>query len=278
MKNKIIYSDNGTLSDITPKLSDYYSSTQAFSWVAAEDALYIGSSYPFTSKYFKVSSANVTAGILTVSYWDGATWRAMSDSVDKTGLSGTPFANSGYLEFTVDKLYPWTRDDTVIQSTTNITGLGDVTIYDLYWIKITASSNISMTLSWMGDVFCTDDDIGGLYPHLLDSTFIDDWESGKTDWEEQRVVATQAAIQYLKTINLNSEDLLLDKSELSLATAYWAVGLIFSAMGDGYADKVREVKEVAEKMLSGQSFTKDKDLNGIKGVNEGGLHFTRMVR
>ncbi len=278
MKCKVIYSDNGTLSDFSAHLSGYYGGSNAFTWDSANDALYIGSQYPFTSKYFIQTVANAVAATPSISYWDGVNWRSMSNVMDQTGLAGTPFANSGYLEFMTDKRYHWIKDDTTVNGSENITDLGDVTFYDMYWVKITYSANISMTLSWVGEMFCTDDDIGGLFPHLVDSTFIDDWESGKTTWEEQRIIATESVVQHLRNIHLNSPNLLLDKAELSLATAYWTVGMIYQAMGSGLREASDEAFVEAKNLLKNLKLTKDLNHNGREDPGERQIRVTRLTR
>lgn len=276
MRTKIIYSNNGTLSDLTPQLNNYSANSTAFSFTASEDALYLGSVHPFTSKYFKISSANVSASTSTVSYWDGNQWRECSSVVDETGLSGTPFANSGYLQFYSDKRYSWLADDTSISGSAHITGLGSLNIYNLYWIKITYSNDIAMTLDWVGDLFCeSDTDLGRISPSVTVSQFKDDWESGKTDWLDQRIEATNLLIEELQSINLNSSNLLLDKTELSRAAAYRTLILIYDEMGDTervdlYNKRLYSLKQ--------QSLSKDKNLNGLVDSDEAGIQISTMVR
>lgn len=275
MKTKIIYSDNGTLTDLTAQLNDYDANTQAFTFVAAEDAIFLGSIYPFTSKYFKQTSVNSSASAPTISYWDGGTWRAASDFTDNTGLSGTPYSASGYLSFVTDKRYTWYPDDTNRSATEQITGLGDKTFYDLYWIRITYSSDIAMTLSWCGDMFCTDLDLKKISPSVMDPTFMDNWESGKTGWEDQRVLATELLIEELKGVKLDSENLFLDKDELTQAASYRTLSLIYAEMED--FDKAEAFLKRAE-VLSRQSFTKDTNLDGRTNPSEVGIRPKRMVR
>lgn len=280
MKSKIIFSDNSVLADNSRDLNDYQAGTTALSWVATQDALFVGSPYPFTSKYIKVSTANPSGSArLSISYWDGTAWRSMSDFTDHTVSSGRTLARSGYLEFATDKRYTWTACDTVDSNDQEkVTGLGDVTVYDMYWIKITATEDLSATLSWCGDIFCQDADLGALSPHLLNATFMTDWKAAKTDWEEQRVVATDLIIQALKNLHLEDANLLLNKSELCLATVYQTMAVIYGAMGDGYTEQAAESADTATKLLKTKNITKDNNLDGRRNPTEGGIRTVRLVR
>lgn len=276
MKTRIIYSDNGTLTDLTSQLNDYNANTKAFTFVASEDSILLGSIYPFTSKYFKNTSPNSTPSVLTVSYWDGTQWRAASNYTDETGLSGTPFSSSSNLSFSTDKRYPWVADDTTSNGVEHITGFGTgTTIYDLYWIKLTYATNIAMTLSWVGDVYCSDSDLQSVAPSVMNATFMDDWESGKTDWEDQRVAATRLLIEEMKGINLQSENLLLDKDELSMAAAFRTLAVIYGEMGD--VEKFNMYMARVE-VLVRQSFSKDKNLDGRINPNEVGIRTSVFKR
>jgi len=275
MKTRIIYSDNGVLTDLTSQLNDYSASSKAFAWNGTEDAMYLGSIYPFTSKYFKRTTPNTVASTATVSYWDGTTWRAASNQIDETGLSGTPFSNSGYINLRADKRYPWVSDDTTDNGVEQITGLSGITIYDMYWIKITYSSNIAMTLSWIGDVFCKDTDLKLISPSVMGTTFMDDWESGKTGWEDQRVSATQLLIEESKGHKLNSEALYLDKDELTLATTFRTLAVIYGEMGD--VDKFSMYMDRVDK-LTRQSFSKDTNMDGRANPDEVGIRPTQFRR
>jgi len=87
MKNRILFSDNGTLEEWTPQLSKYATGEQSFSFVAAEDAIYIGSLYPFNHKYFKFgSTVNAAPADMTISVWGGNEFEAVVNIVDETGL------------------------------------------------------------------------------------------------------------------------------------------------------------------------------------------------
>ena len=47
MIDRVIFSNNGSSEDMSRQVAKYKSGSKSFSYVAAEDALYIGSSLPF---------------------------------------------------------------------------------------------------------------------------------------------------------------------------------------------------------------------------------------
>ena len=69
---RIIWSDNGTLRDISAVLNDFRRGTQVLALVGAEDKIYVASEMPFNHKYFDVSVANAVACDITVKTWNGS--------------------------------------------------------------------------------------------------------------------------------------------------------------------------------------------------------------
>ena len=145
----------------------------------------------------------------------------------------------------------------------------------MHWIKLEFSTDISMTIDWVGDLFCSDKELSDISPSVAGSTFKDDWESGKTDWEEQRVTASDLIIGELRGVNLNNPNMLLDKAELSLPTVYRTLALIYSEMGD--TEKVDMYMKSMNKLLK-QSFSKDMNLNGRIDPDESTIRLSTMVR
>lgn len=71
----------------------------SLSTLANGDALYVGSHVPFGGAYIDVDGPNGTASDLTVSYWNGATWTAISET-DNTD-TGAALAVDGTVTWTV---------------------------------------------------------------------------------------------------------------------------------------------------------------------------------
>lgn len=236
MKNRILINSGSALTDLSTNLNDYFANTSVVN-LTTSAAIYIGQTYPFNHLYFKTSVVNTTGATFTVKLWDGDSWTAVAELIDETSA----FTKSGYMTWTPDKNESWIMDDTVDSAgNEQITGLGDIKIYDRYWIQITTDTSIDNTtaLQWAGNLFATDNDIKAEYPELLRSTYLAAWESGKTTWEEQRVKASEILLNDLitKRIIKNSAQV-LDRYVFVPALVSLASELIFSGLGDDYEDQ-----------------------------------------
>jgi hypothetical protein len=278
MLSKFIYSDNGSLADKTPELDDYYAGTAALTIVAAEDKLYIGSRYPITRKYFKVSTPNSAAtSAMSVKYWDGTTWRAATNVIDGSASSGKTFAASGYLSWETDKQYAWVKDDTVVSGSARITGLSATTLYDYYWVQISFSADLTTTLAWAGDLFCSDSDLGAEFPDLVRAAVLGAWTSGKTSWEEQRVVASRLLAQDLKKVWPAGATGVLGPDQLMLPAVAKTAELIFNGL-DGREAKATEARKEYDKRLDPRQFVTDSNANGREDPADSGFRVTRLYR
>ena len=160
--SRYIKDKNGTLTDLTREIFDYDNGTATINLEVTTDYLYIGQILPFNHLYFKVGVVNDQTATLSLDYWDGTSWRAMVDVIDETSSSGVTLAKSGHISWVPSKNYVWHYDDTTTSGgVEQITGLGDVTIYDMYWVRIKTSANLKAetTLTWAGNLFSTDTDL-----------------------------------------------------------------------------------------------------------------------
>ena len=256
MKKRIIYSDNTVLNNITDELNNYHTGETGITFVAAEDALYVGSNLPFNHLYCKMgATVNENASVMTVELWDGTEWQAVAELNDGTDLSGATFGQSGYVEFTPDKNENWTREDTVdADGTESVTGLGDIKIYDKYWVKITASADLTanLTIAWIGQIFSDDDDLDSEYPELLDTSLMSAIKSGKTDYQEQAVRSANIIIKDLKRkkIILDKNQILV-REDLMLSSVSKIAEITYTMLGDDYVDnKAAAKKEYIERLNS----------------------------
>lgn len=280
MFNKFIFSDNEVLSDKTLVLDDYHSGTAALTFVAAEDKVYIGSKYPITRKWFKVSSANAVAATASLRYWDGNQWRSVINLQDGTASSGVPLAASGALSWETDKRYPWVADDTTIDGANHISGFGTTTFYDFYWLELTYSANVSGTLAWFGDVLCTDNQIGDEYPDLLRSNVLTAFEDNKTSWEAQRVAASKLVSQDLKAVmSPAGAAIVLSLESLALACVAKTAEIIFRGLGQGYADSLKDARDEYKRRIEPKHFVQDENGNARPDpVETSSVRVTRLYR
>ena len=195
---RFIFSDNGTLIDYSTQVENYHADTATINYTLGEDYIYIGSELPFNSLFFDVSTANAVSSSMSIEYWTSSTWESMVDVLDETLVSGASLGKSGHVTWTPDKQEIWQKEDTVKSNgTEEITGLGDVTVYDLYWIRISfsASLDVATALNWIGPIFCSSADVDREYRLLSKSAFKTSYEAGKTDWEREIILASGLLVE-----------------------------------------------------------------------------------
>lgn len=271
MKRRIIYSDNDVLYDWSNSLYDQYSLTADFTAVAAEDSIYIGSSLPFNHFYIDISSANTGVSALSVEYWGGQEWEDVAELTDNTKVSGKTLGQSGFIEFVPDKNKNWSRDDTVNSSAVEVVdGLGGVTIYDQYWLKLTVSADLSyVSLNWIGSQFSNDNDLKSEFPDLTRSAVMTAFESGKTDWNEQhRIAAVIIAKDLIAKNIIVDENQILTREDLTLASVQKVASLIYNALGDDYVDQFVAAEKEYLKRLSASYVKVDNNANARIDVQE----------
>ena len=274
MDRRFIYSNNGTLSDYSVQLENYHSGSLTCTLVAAEDAIYIGSRLPFNHLYFKVDTANSNASVMSISYYSGNGWTSVVDIIDETSSGGKSLAQSGFVTWTPNKNTGWHREDTE-----NITALSDVTIYDLYWLKISFSADLSadVDLSWCGQIFADDNDLGSEYSDLARSAMISAFETGKTTWQEQHVTAAQVIVQDLigKGLIIEKEQI-LERNDFKLAAVSKCAEIIYGGLGDDYKDNKEAARNEYRSRLGKILPKVDKDRNAIENdyerYTQGGLY------
>lgn len=279
MKRRFFYSDNGTLTDYSTNLENFYSGTHSFTFVAAEDAFYVGGRLPFNHLYLKMDGTNVNANssTMTVSYWDSKEWAEAVEVIDETSVAGASLAQSGFVTWIPDKSANWVREDTNY-SGNSVTGLTSVEIYDLYWLKITFSNDLSANTAfiWAGQKFSDDDLLGTEYSDLVRSAMIAAFESGKTDWEEQHVRAAEVIVRDLmhKGYIIEKEQI-LERHDFELASVSKTAEIIFAGLGDDYKDNQdaarREYNDRMAKVLPRIDVNKNARIDINEKVSQGRL-------
>lgn len=233
---RVIWSDNGTLKDISASVAEFRTTALVVDFVAAQDAIYIGSELPFNHKHFELSAVNALTSAPSVSIWRGA-WIPVKDIIDETKTSptaGISLAQSGAISFAMDK----TNAGWQCQETSNdVTGLSGTYIYDLYWTKWTWSADWTSTtsISYIGQMFSDDNDLLPLYPDLRNSTLKTTFQSGKTDWREQALLAARAIAEDMRNRGLLVRaDQIFDCSLLNTASVHKTAALIYAGLGGNY--------------------------------------------
>lgn len=280
MNYRVIYSDDGTLSDFSVALNNYHAGTGTIAaFNASEDYIYIGSRWPFNSFYMAVSTANTASTTLSIDYWDGNQWQSAVDVIDRTnGLQ-----QDGLITFVPDDSESgWVREDTVRRDgSEQVTGLQGVTIYDHFWLRLSYSNDLdpNTALKWLKYNFITDDDLYAEYRVFNNTSLLTRWQSGKTTWEEQIVTASNLVVDELvKNGVITSGNQLLDWSKMEAVAIPKTAEVIFNGLGDDYDDdriKARnEFKSRSANKVFHVDFNGDARLNNFE-LNLRPGHFWR---
>lgn len=256
MMTRVLFSDNGVLSDLSVEMNDYAQGTKSLTITAAEDYLYIGAYYPFNSKFFKMATVATVLSVPSIEYWTGGNgWKSAVEVIDETG----GLKKNGFITWTPNKDHGWSREDT-----SKITALNSKVIYDLFWMRIKFSVNTVIDFSWIGEIFSNDSDLGAEFSDLLRSQTLDSFKTGKTDWEEQHVVASKVIIDDLKARKIiNFKEQILDRKELTRASVQKCAAIIYSSFGDDFADQRKECELEYQKRLKKDIFNIDTNESAI---------------
>jgi hypothetical protein len=268
--NRVFYSDNGILIDFSAYLNDYHNGSHTIpAFVALEDAIYIGNTVPFNHIYFKLDTYNTNSSLMSVAYWDSKTWTNAVEVIDETMTNGKSFSQSGFVTWTPSKDESWVDEDTNYKNST-ITGLTSISIYDLYWLKISFSANLSsFGLSWVGQKFSDDDTLGAEFPDLVRSAVMSAWESGKTTWEEQHVIAADIMAKDLMAKGLILEKgQILDRFDLDKPAVQKVAEIIYGGLGADYTDQKLAARKEYDTRLNTALPKVDTNLNGRVDTTE----------
>ena len=198
------------------------------------DALYVGFHGKFASRYIQVNTANTTASVLTVQYWNGSAFTAVDDLLDQTSSGGKTFAQSGFISWQ-NKL------DWAISTQTGID-----TDVSLYWIKLTVSADLlaGTKIASILNIF-SDDVLMSVYaPELIsDTNYL---PSGKTNFLDQHVAAKDLIVLRLKQRHvIDDESQIIEPNQVSIAATYAAAWLILNPIATS-----DDTKELASRMHS----------------------------
>lgn len=238
---RILFSDNGTLSDYSVNLLDFRgATTEPLPFVAAEDALYFASFMPFNHKHIDVGTVNTAVSSVTIDIWDGDEWNAATDIIDNTAdASGASLAQDGIIRWTPDREEGWSRETDSFEVDGLATTENTREIYNMYWVRMKFSADLDAgtTLKFVGHKFSGDNDLFGEYPDLNQAALQAAFETGKSDWLNEAYVAAEKIIRDLrKKSAIFSGDQILDYELFKDASVHKTAEIIFHGLGNTYRD------------------------------------------
>lgn len=241
---RVLYSNNGSLTDVSVEVNDYEGEYEITAFVAAEDYLYFGSPLPFNQKYFHLGTTkNAFASTVSVEVWDGGAWRSCVDVVDRTAIAGASLAQSGYISFRPDiDNSSWVRER---NSGDDVTGLTGTDIYNFFWCRFSWSADwtASVDIKHIGHRFSTDNDLFTRYPALNNTTLMDSFKSNSTNWDEQTFDAAEEIMNDLVERNIMrdaSGAQILDFNRFKFSSVHKTAEIIYRGMGESYMEQMKQ--------------------------------------
>lgn len=260
LNNRIIFNNAGTLTDASIALSNIHSLSQVFDYETATDYIYLGSDLPFNHRHFGLTVVNAVVGVPTVDLWTGSAWVAAIDIIDETSSGGATLAQNGIIAWRPDEdVSSWAWDDTDDMTGS---GLETLKIKGLYWVRMKFSANLTDTLSfsYIGHKFCKDEELEAEYPELAQTSMKTAFKAGKTDWNEQELVAAEYIVADLRQMNLiTSPNQILDWRVFSKASVHKTAEIVFRAFGDDYKDNMVEAMKSYKNYIQLKQFNIDRN-------------------
>lgn len=166
------HDDNGTFLDFSLEAADYLRDDTAITFVALDDAIYIGLYKQFNAAYVELLVASIAGNTLTYEYSKTASFSALSVRDDSKN-----FSRNGFIQW--DK-----PDDWEAQSID-----GD----SKFWIKITSDIDFDATIRGLNLVFADDNDLAKEQRNISDLL-----SKGDTSFIAYQVAARDEIIQSLR--------------------------------------------------------------------------------
>jgi|GEM_PF-1446079 len=253
---RIFDSDNGTLSDVSLENQDE-GTNLSFDLVAGEDYIYIGKYYPFNNFFLQLGTANDEAANLSIEYWDGQQWRNAVDILDGTKVSGVPLARSGVVQFSTNDEYGWyyVGDPS---DTSGPTELQYLSVYNLYWLRLSYSQDLNALtkVKRIAYAFTQSQQLNELDTTI--NNFLDTFETGKTDWNDQIMTASMHVVRDLQGRGLvrdHGQILLLQ--DVSLPTDWKTLEMIYYNLGGDYSEKYKNAQKMYKETLKLERYSFD---------------------
>ena len=271
MFERFYWNDDGTLTDQTIQWANPHSNAAVWD---GQSYLYISSFLPFNHKYFDVSVANDKAGTLAVQIWYDNQWVSVVDILDYT----SKLTSSGNIVFTIDDEKGWEQEE----DSSDITELSTTKIYGAYWsrINLATASASALSINYIGHKFAEDEDLFLKYPMLRNTALMTAFKTGKTDWKDQLILASEFVVADLKSRGLLiSKNQILDIKRFKNACCYKAADIIFNGLGgDKWIDYIEKAQARYSEDMNMDNFGIDVNADGAPSRAEKTTRIRRMHR
>jgi hypothetical protein len=268
LDQRIIFYDASVPSflDCTVALNEWNNGKSLAFTFNTGDYLYISTFLPFNHKFFKLSVVSPLYKAPIVEVLNSPDeWSPVVDTLDYTaGMTA-----SGVVQWTTDEEKGWGIISN--SSAVNVPALtGGPVIYDSYWMRISFATATQITLEYIGQKFTSDVDLFQEYPMLQQPTLIAGWKTGKTNWDDQHLLAATyiSKIMVQRGI-LFTNNQILDIASLRSAAVHKTAHIIYSGLGaKNYASEIQLASNSFETAMTQGHFQVDTNANARKDRQE----------
>ena len=263
---RVLKYDGTTFSDLS--LDNQNESTNLDLALTTTDYIYLGQYFAFNNFFINLDTANTSASILSLEYWNGSEWKSALDLLDGTSLSGVTLSQSGVVQFSPDRLYGWNRvSDT--SETSAPTEMQSLTIYNMMWLRFKPTINIdaltdAFSISY---AFTSSQQLNN---HDIEiNNYYDRFAVGKTDWNNEIVTASRYLVADLKRKNIVQDHAqILRFDDVSLACEWKTLEHIYNNMGKAYVEKRDDARTQYDKYISIRERSLDKNNDASLSMDE----------
>lgn len=240
--------------DISVAVGDYRVGTYALSYSAGEH-IYIGSNCPFNNLWMQLSTASVAdAGSPLIEVYYNSGWSQVVDVIDQTD----GMIKSGRISWALDIDKGWDNK----QKSEDV-GLTGTNIYNRYWLRLSWSGNFSCGLAYIGQKFSDDVILASMYPDLLQTQILNGFKTGKTNWDEQHFMASEAIIKEMRKRNfIVDQGQLMDWSRFEDASCHKVAEIVYQAFGAPYVEHANTARKRFNEELNSRCFVIDSTVDG----------------
>jgi len=274
---RVFFSDDGTLIDISKQVNTFRADTVTIPYVAGEDYIFIGSDMPFNHKYIDIDTPNDQAAVPSVDIWFSNDWESAVDLIDRTDDAGVALAQSGILQWTTEDEKGWDREE----DSEDVTGLSGTVIHGMYWIRISFSASLAagLKINYIGHKFSDDGELYSHYRDLDNATLKAAIEAGKTDWLEEHLTAAEIIVRDMKRRQLiKSASQILDYELLVEPSVHKVAEIVYRSMGRGYIEARKLAATDYSNAMNIKNFNVDKNKDASLSDAERRISTSFMTR
>lgn len=247
--------------DISVAVADFRVGNYDLSYTAGEH-IYIGSSSPFNNLWLELATPvdDPGAGQISIEVWYNQGWSSVVDVIDETAA----LTKKGRISWALHIDKGWNSE----QKSVDI-GLAGTNIYNRYWLRLSWPNSFETVVAFIGQKFSSDTVMASHYPDLMQTQILNGFKSGKTNWDEQHFMASEAIIKEMRKRNfIVSPGQLMDWSVFEDASCHKVAEIIYQAFGTPYADHVTKATKRYNDELNSKCFVIDSNMNGHVEVLE----------